>query len=121
MHACEDLPTRVSVVQVRLLDCAPDVTSWSAKQQQDVEVARCGALALWSCSRTAKNKAAIRKAGAIPLLGRLLRSPHENMLIPVVGILQECASEVTSHSLTAAGPRAATCVSQLSPRDVASR
>lgn len=60
----------------------------------DVEVARCGALALWSCSKSTKNKEAIRKAGGIPLLGHLLKSPHENMLIPVVGTLQECASEV---------------------------
>uniref|UniRef100_A0A4W6G7T7 Outer dynein arm docking complex subunit 2 n=1 Tax=Lates calcarifer TaxID=8187 RepID=A0A4W6G7T7_LATCA len=67
---------------VKLLDC-----------EKDVEVARCGALALWSCSKSTKNKEAIRKAGGIPLLGRLLKSPHENMLIPVVGTLQECASE----------------------------
>ena len=36
---------------------------------------------------------AMRKAGAIPLLARLLKSVHESMLIPVVGTLQECASE----------------------------
>jgi len=58
-----------------------------------VEVARCGALALWSCSKSTKNKQAMRKAGAIPLLARLLKSVHESMLIPVVGTLQECASE----------------------------
>lgn len=80
--------------QVKLLDCVPNLASLSANQEQDVEVARCGALALWSCSKSTKNKEAIRKAGGIPLLGRLLKSPHENMLIPVVGTLQECASEV---------------------------
>ena len=63
--------------------------------EKDVEVARCGALALWSCSKSTKNKQAIRKAGGIPLLARLLKSPHEDMLIPVVGTLQECASEVS--------------------------
>ncbi|KAI4807030.1 hypothetical protein KUCAC02_017808 [Chaenocephalus aceratus] len=78
---------------VKLLDCVPNLASLSANQEQDVEVARCGALALWSCSKSTKNKEAIRKAGGIPLLGRLLKSPHENMLIPVVGTLQECASE----------------------------
>uniref|UniRef100_A0A7N6C1B4 Armadillo repeat containing 4 n=1 Tax=Anabas testudineus TaxID=64144 RepID=A0A7N6C1B4_ANATE len=46
-----------------------------------------------ACSKSTKNKEAIRKAEGIPLLGRLLKSPHENMLIPVVGTLQECASE----------------------------
>ena len=64
--------------------------------QKDVDVARCGALALWSCSKSTKNKEAMRKAGAIPLLARLLKYTHEDMLIPVVGTLQECASEVSA-------------------------
>lgn len=79
--------------QVKLLDCVPNLANLT-NQEKDVEVARCGALALWSCSKSTKNKETIRKAGGIPLLGRLLKSPHENMLIPVVGTLQECASVV---------------------------
>ncbi|XP_041817870.1 outer dynein arm-docking complex subunit 2 [Chelmon rostratus] len=78
---------------VKLLDCVPNLVNLTANQEKDVEVARCGALALWSCSKSTKNKEAIRKAGGIPLLGRLLKSPRESMLIPVVGTLQECASE----------------------------
>ena len=58
-------------------------------------MARSGALALWSCSKSTKNKQAIKKAGAIPMLAKLLKSSHEGMLIPVVGTLQECASEVS--------------------------
>ncbi|KAJ8375947.1 hypothetical protein SKAU_G00065270 [Synaphobranchus kaupii] len=79
---------------VELLDCVPDSAALTEEEQErDVEVARCGALALWSCSKSTRNKEAIRRAGGIPLLARLLKSPHENMLIPVVGTLQECASE----------------------------
>ncbi|XP_022520173.2 outer dynein arm-docking complex subunit 2 [Astyanax mexicanus] len=78
---------------VELLNCVPDSATLSAEQEKDVEVARCGALALWSCSKSTRNKEAIRKAGGIPLLARLLKSPQKNMLIPVVGTLQECASE----------------------------
>ncbi|KAM6900499.1 outer dynein arm-docking complex subunit 2 [Xenentodon cancila] len=78
---------------VQLLASVPNIAELSTDQDMDVEVARCGALALWSCSRSTKNKEAIRKAGGIPLLGHLLQSPNENMLIPVVGILQECALE----------------------------
>uniref|UniRef100_A0AAY4BIC1 Armadillo repeat containing 4 n=1 Tax=Denticeps clupeoides TaxID=299321 RepID=A0AAY4BIC1_9TELE len=78
---------------VELLDCVPDPSPSTLQKQRDVEVARCGALALWSCSKSTKNKEAVRRAGAIPLLARLLKSPHENMLIPVVATLQECASE----------------------------
>ncbi|XP_063306867.1 outer dynein arm-docking complex subunit 2 [Pelobates fuscus] len=79
---------------VGLLDCVPMRSSnLTPEQEKDIEVARCGALALWSCSKSTRNKDAIRKAGGIPLLARLLKSPHSNMLIPVVGTLQECASE----------------------------
>ncbi|KAL5005970.1 hypothetical protein ScPMuIL_017128 [Solemya velum] len=78
---------------VSLLDCASLTGTMTPEMEKDVEVARCGALALWSCSRSSKNKEAMRKAGAIPLLAKLLKSPLENMLIPVVGTLQECASE----------------------------
>lgn len=78
---------------VGLLDCAALTGQLTPEVQKDVDVARCGALALWSCSKSTKNKEAMRKAGAIPLLAKLLKSTHENMLIPVVGTLQECASE----------------------------
>lgn len=85
------------VFQVGLLNCDPILSAHlTEEQKKDIEVARCGALALWSCSRSKKNKEAIRRSGGIPLLGCLLKSPHENMLIPVVGTLQECASEVIS-------------------------
>ena len=80
--------------QVELLDCAPDAATLSEVQEKQVEAARCGALALWSCSKSTRNKEATRQAGGVPLLARLLKSPHENLLIPVVGTLQECASEV---------------------------
>ena len=82
------------LIQVGLLDCAPLGSISTAEQEKDVEVARAGALALWSCSKSTRNKMAMRKAGAIPLLAKLLKSKHENMLIPVVGTLQECATEV---------------------------
>lgn len=79
----------------------------------EADVARCGALALWSCSKSTKNKQAIRKAGGIPLLARLLKSNNEAMLIPVVGTLQECATEVrTTYSCNAVKSR--------QPRDVVS-
>ncbi|CAF0996120.1 unnamed protein product [Brachionus calyciflorus] len=62
---------------------------------KDVEVARCGASALWSLSKSKKNKHEMRRSGVIPLLASLLKSPHESICIPVVGTLQECASEAS--------------------------
>uniref|UniRef100_A0A8C3JN16 Armadillo repeat containing 4 n=1 Tax=Calidris pygmaea TaxID=425635 RepID=A0A8C3JN16_9CHAR len=79
---------------VGLLGCnsvgSSSLTSYQAK---DTEMARCGALALWSCSKSTKNKEAIRKAGGIPLLAKWLKCSHANILTPVAGTLQECASE----------------------------
>jgi len=77
---------------VSLLDCG----TLTNATDLEADVARCGALALWSCSKSTKNKQAIRGAGGIPLLARLLKSSNEAMLIPVVGTLQECASEVSA-------------------------
>ncbi|XP_025904589.1 armadillo repeat-containing protein 4 [Nothoprocta perdicaria] len=62
-------------------------------QAKDFAIARSGALALWSCSKSTKNKEAILKAGGIPLLAKWLKCSHVNILTPVVGTLQECASE----------------------------
>ncbi|XP_077746859.1 outer dynein arm-docking complex subunit 2-like isoform X4 [Canis aureus] len=81
---------------VALLDCvqsSAEPAQSSLYNARDVEVARCVALALWSCSKSYANKETIHKAGGIPLLAHLLKTSHENMLIPVVGTLQECASE----------------------------
>eukprot|EP00794_Sanderia_malayensis_P017757 gene17757-19530_t len=74
---------------VALLDCGLVSTA----TEIDISVARAGAMALWSCSKSTKNKHAIRRAGGIPLLAKLLKSDNESMLIPVVGTLQECATE----------------------------
>ncbi|XP_014884566.1 armadillo repeat-containing protein 4 isoform X2 [Poecilia latipinna] len=78
---------------VKLLECFPYSATPEEDMEMNLEVARCGASALWSLSKSSKNKEAIRKAGGIPLLGFLLRSPYEDMVIPVVGTLQECASQ----------------------------
>ena len=63
------------------------------------DVARSGALALWSCSRSERNKLVMRRAGLIPLLAKLLKSNKPDMVIPVVGTLQECASDVRISSV----------------------
>ncbi|KFQ21458.1 Armadillo repeat-containing protein 4, partial [Mesitornis unicolor] len=81
---------------VGLLECTSvGSTRLPRSQANDTETARCGALALWSCSKSTKNKEAIRKAGGIPLLARWLKCSHVTILTPVVGTLQECASEAS--------------------------
>lgn len=52
-------------------------------------------MALWSCSRSAKNIQIIRNAGAVPLLRKLLDSASDDVILPTVGIIQECANDVS--------------------------
>lgn len=59
------------------------------------EVARCGALALWSCSKSDRNIKEMLKAGLVKLLASLLSSTHVPLLIPVIGVLQQCAKEAS--------------------------
>ena len=63
---------------VGLLDCAPIGSIMSKESELDVEVARCGALALWSCSKSTKNKQASYCAICEAILS-LHRKIGENM------------------------------------------
>lgn len=50
-------------------------------------------MALATCSKSTKNKDAILAADAIPIFASLLESKNESLLIPLVALLQECASD----------------------------
>jgi hypothetical protein len=85
--------------QVDLLDVSnhavlTPVSDLSPEDKEEVHVARAGAKALWSISQSKKNRDAMRKAGCVRLLARLLQSVHEDVVVPVMGMLQQCASEV---------------------------
>uniref|UniRef100_UPI00358DF443 uncharacterized protein n=1 Tax=Myxine glutinosa TaxID=7769 RepID=UPI00358DF443 len=87
--------------QVSLLDCpSARLAHLNAEQQRDVEFARCGALALSSCSKSSNNKRAILEAGGIKLMANLLRSSHKALVSPVVSTLEECASECAEDTET---------------------
>ena len=58
-----------------------------------IKVARGAAHALWALSKSKRNKAVIKRAGGLPLLAKLVKMRHISILIPVIGTLQECASE----------------------------
>ena len=57
-----------------------------------VQVAKGSAFALWSLSKSDKNKKRIYEVGGLPLLARLVRMKHTSVLIPTIGTLQECAA-----------------------------
>lgn len=58
-----------------------------------IKVARGAAHALWALSRSRRNKTLIKRTGGLPLLAKLVKMRQTSILIPVIGTLQECASE----------------------------
>lgn len=99
-----DTPSQKTVIfkeifQVDLLDVSNHALTTPFSQltpqdEEEVRTARAGAKALWSISQSKKNRDTMRKAGCVRLLARLLKSVHGDVVVPVMGTLQQCASEV---------------------------
>lgn len=64
------------------------------REVNDFQLLRNACSALWSCSKCPKNIQVIRAAGAVPILSALLVDGKDDVVLPVMGIIQECASEV---------------------------
>ncbi|XP_059485785.1 armadillo repeat-containing protein gudu [Neocloeon triangulifer] len=79
-----DIPSSVLERKIELL---------TDDEKQMLDVAHAGARALWSLSQSQKNKKAMQRAGCIPLLAKLLRSVHTNVLVPAAATVQQCATE----------------------------
>lgn len=63
-------------------------------QQEQLDMARAGARALWSLSESRHNKEIMRTSGVVPLMGRLLKSTHIDVVVPIMGCVQQCATQV---------------------------
>lgn len=63
------------------------------REVNDFQLLRNACSALWSCSKCPKNIQVIRAAGAVPILSTLLVDGKDDVVLPVMGIIQECASE----------------------------
>lgn len=64
-------------------------------QREQLDMARAGARALWSLSESRHNKEIMRTSGVVPLMGRLLKSTHIDVVVPIMGCVQQCATQVS--------------------------
>lgn len=64
------------------------------EQKLQISMACAGAQALCSLSESKPNKEAMRKFGLVPLMSRLLKSVHTDLIVPIMGTCQNCSSEV---------------------------
>ncbi|XP_068083879.1 armadillo repeat-containing protein gudu [Anabrus simplex] len=95
VRKCDGIPKLVDLLDVNPLALITPIEDLSPEDRQQVYVARGGARALWSLSQSTKNKEAMKKAGCVPLLGRLIRSCHPDVVVPIMGTIQQCATEVS--------------------------
>lgn len=88
---CCAFAARHCIVNSVLLTSADQLTD---DQKVYLKMAGAGARALYSLSESKPNKEAMRKFGLVPLMSRLLKSVHIDLVIPILGTCQNCASEV---------------------------
>ncbi|XP_063231337.1 armadillo repeat-containing protein gudu isoform X2 [Bacillus rossius redtenbacheri] len=87
------IPKLVDLLDVRRAALVTPVDELQPDDRPQVLVARAGAQALWSLSQSARNRDAMRRAGVMRLLAALIQSVHLDVVVPIMGTLQQCASE----------------------------
>lgn len=65
----------------------------TVEEKELLDMAKAGARALWSLSESRHNKELMRKSGIVPLMGRLLKSIHIELVVPIMGTIQQCATQ----------------------------
>lgn len=89
------IPKVVDLLDVPLTCLITPVESLTQGQKEQLDMARAGARALWSLSESRHNKDIMRTSGVVPLMGRLLRSTHIDVVVPIMGCVQQCATQVS--------------------------
>ncbi|XP_067625312.1 armadillo repeat-containing protein gudu [Eurosta solidaginis] len=93
VRTCGGIPKLVDMLDVSLRVLQTPLEELNATDLECLYMARAGARALWSLSLSRHNKELMRKSGVVPLMARLLKSCHTDVVIPIMGTIQECASQ----------------------------
>lgn len=88
------IPKVVDLLDVPLTCLITPAESLLQTQKEQLEMARAGARALWSLSESRHNKEIMRTSGVVPLMGRLLKSTNIDVVVPIMGCVQQCATQV---------------------------
>ncbi|KAL1490979.1 hypothetical protein ABEB36_011646 [Hypothenemus hampei] len=83
---------------VDFLDCNESILNTSKdmlgeSESAAINLVSAAAKALWSVSRSKRNIQVMVKSGAVPLLAKLLRSVHMEVVIPIIGTISQCAND----------------------------
>lgn len=88
------IPKVVDLLDVPLSCLITPIESLLQAQKEQLDMARAGARALWSLSESRHNKEIMRTSGVVPLMGRLLKSTNIEVVVPIMGCVQQCATQV---------------------------
>ncbi|XP_031549990.1 armadillo repeat-containing protein 4-like [Actinia tenebrosa] len=93
LRRCGGIQKMVKLLRLQNEQAKNNPSKSQEQKKMDLEVYRCAALALWSCSKSRCSRTTIYKTGSVPLLAKLIQIDREEILIPVIGLVQECAIE----------------------------
>uniref|UniRef100_A0A182T8F9 Armadillo repeat-containing protein 4 n=1 Tax=Anopheles maculatus TaxID=74869 RepID=A0A182T8F9_9DIPT len=93
VRKCNGIPRLVDLLDVNMNCLRSQRDQLSEEEREMLDMARAGARALWSLSESRHNKELMCKSGIVPLMGRLLKSVHIDVVVPTMGTIQQCASQ----------------------------
>uniref|UniRef100_A0A8D8B3Q8 Armadillo repeat-containing protein 4 n=2 Tax=Culex pipiens TaxID=7175 RepID=A0A8D8B3Q8_CULPI len=93
VRKCDGVPRLVDLLDVPISVLRSQRDQLSEDEREMLDMARAGARALWSLSESRHNKELMCKGGIVPLMGRLLKSVHIDIVVPTMGTIQQCASQ----------------------------
>lgn len=92
------IPKVVDLLDVPLSCLTTIQENLTQSQKEQLSMATAGARALWSLSESRHNKEIMRRSGVVPLMARLLQSIHIDVVVPIMGCVQQCASQASLKS-----------------------
>ncbi|XP_030383364.1 armadillo repeat-containing protein gudu [Scaptodrosophila lebanonensis] len=93
VRTCGGIPKLVDLLDIKLNILQTPRELLASEERESLDMARAGARALWTLADSKHNMEQMRKSGIVPLMARLLKSVHIDVVIPIMGTVQKCASE----------------------------
>lgn len=92
VRKCGGISQLVDLLDVNMKTLKLDKDQLNEDEREQLDMAKAGAMALWSLSESRHNKELMRRYGLVPLMARLLKSVHVDIVVPIMGTVQQCAS-----------------------------
>jgi armadillo repeat-containing protein 4 len=93
VRQCGGIPKLVDLLDVNVSCLKIEKADLTDEEKEMVDIARAGSKALWALSESKHNKEIMRKSGVVPLMAMLLKSVHIDVVVPIMGTIQQCASQ----------------------------